>query len=119
MATSFFAGEPHAKTSRLKAKNAKNSESVPSPRPLDAHWNSVTAARAATDYTLQSSLKTSLTTHSHSDVAAWLANPADNQGWVFISLMNDMTPNSWGFVTSMNDKPAEHPKLVVVAANCP
>ena len=53
------------------------------------------------------------------DVAAWLANPADNQGWAFISLMNDMTPNSWGFVTSMNDKPAEHPKLVVVAANCP
>jgi len=30
-----------------------------------------------------------------------------------------MTPNSWGFVTSMDDKPAEHPKLVVVAANCP
>ena len=53
------------------------------------------------------------------DVAAWLANPADNQGWAFISLMNDMTPSSWGFVTSMNDKPAEHPKLVVVAANCP
>ena len=47
------------------------------------------------------------------------ANPADNQGWAFISLMNDMTPSSWGFVTSMNDKPAEHPKLVVVAANCP
>ena len=60
-----------------------------------------------------------LSTDVTDDVAAWLANPADNQGWVFISLMNDMTPTSWGFVTSMNDKPAEHPKLVVVAANCP
>ena len=60
-----------------------------------------------------------LSTDVTEDVAAWLANPADNQGWAFISLMNDMTPNSWGFVTSMNDKPAEHPKLVVVAANCP
>ena len=60
-----------------------------------------------------------LSTDVTDDVAAWLANPADNQGWAFISLMNDMTPDSWGFVTSMNDKPAEHPKLVVVAANCP
>ena len=48
------------------------------------------------------------------DVAAWLANPADNQGWAFIS--DD--PDEWGFKTSM-DKPSEHPKLVVVAANCP
>ena len=30
-----------------------------------------------------------------------------------------LKPDSWGFVTSMDDKPAEHPKLVVVAANCP
>jgi hypothetical protein len=48
------------------------------------------------------------------DVAAWLANPADNQGWAFIS--DDL--DEWGFKTSM-DKPSEHPKLVVVAANCP
>ncbi len=44
----------------------------------------------------------------------WLANPADNQGWAFISDDSD----SWGFKTSMDDKLAEHPKLVVVAANC-
>ena len=48
------------------------------------------------------------------DVATWLANPADNQGWAFIS--DDL--DEWGFKTSM-DKPSEHPKLVVVAANCP
>ena len=42
-------------------------------------------------------------------------NPADNQGWAFISDDSD----SWGFKTSMDDKPAEHPKLVVVATNCP
>ena len=48
------------------------------------------------------------------DVATWLANPADNQGWAFISDNLD----EWGFKTSM-DKPSEHPKLVVVAANCP
>ena len=45
----------------------------------------------------------------------WLANPADNQGWAFISDDSHI----WGFMTSMDDKPAEHPKLVVVAANCP
>ena len=56
-----------------------------------------------------------LSTDVTEDVAAWLANPADNQGWAFISDDSD----SWGFKTSMDDKPAEHPKLVVVAANCP
>ena len=56
-----------------------------------------------------------LSTDVTDDVAAWLANPADNQGWAFISDDSD----GWGFKTSMDDKPAEHPKLVVVAANCP
>ena len=56
-----------------------------------------------------------LSTDVTEDVAAWLANPADNQGWAVISDDSD----GWGFVTSMNDAPAEHPKLVVVAANCP
>ena len=49
------------------------------------------------------------------DVAAWLANPADNPGWAFILETNSFDSDSWGFVTSMDDKPAEHPKLVVVA----
>ena len=56
-----------------------------------------------------------LSTDVTDDVAAWLANPADNQGWAFISDDSHI----WGFMTSMDDKPAEHPKLVVVAANCP
>ena len=56
-----------------------------------------------------------LSTDVTEDVTAWLANPADNQGWAFISDDSHI----WGFMTSMDDKPAEHPKLVVVAANCP
>ena len=86
-------------------------------------WNSLSGPGGAipSQYASEPSFTTDpysgafLSTDVTEDVAAWLANPADNQGWAFISDDSHI----WGFMTSMGDKPAEHPKLVVVAANCP
>ena len=86
-------------------------------------WNSMSGPGGAipSQYAADPSFTTDpysgafLSTDVTEDVAAWLANPADNQGWAFISDDSHI----WGFMTSMDDKPAEHPKLVVVAANCP